>query len=111
MSDQVPYHLGVVVPDVPAAMQEFSATLGYVFNEPIRLPLHHFEDRIAGTAGPTELYVTYSRTGRLRIELIESHGAGVFSPDLAKGVHHVGVWESDPEGRLQELEAAGQSID
>lgn len=111
MSHHVPYHFGVVVPDVPTAMQEFGASLGYVFNEPIRAPLVHFEDRIAGSAGQGELLVTYSRTGPLRIELIESQGSGLFGPALTNGVHHIGVWEADPESRLRELEAAGQSID
>jgi catechol 2,3-dioxygenase-like lactoylglutathione lyase family enzyme len=111
MGEQVPYHVGVLVPDVPAAMKAFETTLGYRFNEPTRLPLHDLEDRIAGTSGPAELLVTYSRTGPLRIELIESGGTGIFDPGLGEGLHHVGVWEPDPEARLRELEAAGQSID
>jgi catechol 2,3-dioxygenase-like lactoylglutathione lyase family enzyme len=111
VTERVPYHVGVLVPDVPAAVKAFEATLGYRFNEPKRLQLYDLEDRIAGTSGPAELLVTYSRTGPLRIELIQSGGSGLYDLALGEGFHHVGVWEADPEARLRELEAAGQSID
>jgi hypothetical protein len=73
--------------------------------------VHELEDRVAGTRGPVELKVTYSRTGPLRIELIEFQGSGVYSADLGEGLHHVGVWEPDPEAKLRELETAGDGVD
>lgn len=112
MSDaQVPYHVGIVVPDIQQAAASFAALLGYEFNEPARLPMADLDDRLAGTRGPSEVHVTYSRTGPLRIELIEAAGDGVYAPALAGGVHHVGVWESDPEQRLARLEAEGAVVE
>lgn len=111
MSEQVPYHVGLLVPDIEAATRVFEDTLGYTFNPPTRLRMHELEDRVAGTRGPAELTATYSRTGPLRIELIEFKGSGVYSAAHGTGLHHVGVWESNPEERLRKLEAAGGDVD
>jgi catechol 2,3-dioxygenase-like lactoylglutathione lyase family enzyme len=111
VSEQVPYHMGVIVDDVRAAMAGFSATLGYTFNEPLRAQMHDLDDRIAGTRGPSEVFVTYSRTGPFRVEIIEINGSGVYGSAVAGGVHHIGIWEDDPETRLKELESAGDTVD
>lgn len=111
MTEQIPYHVGILVPDLDAAIAVFTKTLGYTFNDPVRLPIHQLEDRIAGTDTAPVLAVTYSRTGPLRLELIEFQGSGVYSSDRGEGLHHVGVWEPDPESRLRQLEAAGQQVD
>jgi catechol 2,3-dioxygenase-like lactoylglutathione lyase family enzyme len=111
LTEQVPYHLGILVPDIEAASKVFEDTLGYTFNPPVRLRMHELEDRVAGTRGPAELTATYSRTGPLRLELIEFQGAGVYSASHGEGLHHVGVWEPDPEARLKQLEADGAEVD
>lgn len=105
-----PYHAGFVVPDLEAAVADFEVKLGYTFNPPVTLEVHEIEDRLSGITGPAEMRVTYTKQGPFRLEVIEAHGQGVFAPG-GPGVHHLGVWESDPPGRLRQLEAGGDPVD
>lgn len=106
----MPYHAGFVVPDLEEAVADLQAKLGFTFNPPTRLTVHEVEDRISGTKGPLEMYVTYTRESPYRLEVIECQGDGIYA--LAhQGLHHLGVWESDPEARLDRLEAAGDPVD
>lgn len=110
MSLFMPYHAGLVVPDLRAAVADLEARLGYTFNEPTRLTVHEVEDRLGGVTGPLDMLVTYSRESPFRLEVIEGQGNGVYGP-LWQGLHHLGVWEPDPEGRLRQLERAGDPVD
>ncbi|MDT2005824.1 VOC family protein [Rhodococcus opacus] len=111
MATNIPYHSGILVRDLDEAMKHFADTLGYTFNPPTSVRVHELEDRIAGTTGPGKARVTYSRQGPFRLELIEFTGNGIYGADLGEGLHHLGVWEPDPEARLRELEEAGKSVD
>ncbi|HWD03504.1 MAG TPA: VOC family protein [Amycolatopsis sp.] len=106
----MPYHAGLVVPDVPAAIGDLEARLGCTFNEPTRLTVHEAEDRLGGVTGPLEMVVAYSRDRPFRLELIECQGVGIYSA-ANQGLHHLGVWEPDPAGRLKRLEEAGDPVD
>lgn len=105
-----PYHAGFVVPDLEAAVADFEARLGYTFNAPTTLGVHELEDRTNQTTGADEMRVTYSREGPFRLEIIEAHGDGVYA-EGGPGIHHLGVWEPDMEGRLKRLESAGDPVD
>lgn len=107
----LPYHAGLLVPDLRAAMGALAAELGYTFVEPVVMRSPDVEDRVSGIVGPMEIPVTYSREGPLHVELIEFVGTGVFGPERGQGLHHLGVWAPDLDARLAELEAAGASID
>jgi catechol 2,3-dioxygenase-like lactoylglutathione lyase family enzyme len=106
----MPYHAGIVVPDLPAAVTDLEARLGYTFNAPTEVKVHEVEDRTAGVTGPLEMRVTYSRESPFRLELIECTGSGVYA-QASRGLHHLGVWEPDPQARLRALEAAGDPVD
>ena len=104
MAAQIPYHSGILVDDLGKAMAGLSGEISYEFNTPTTLTVPRFDDRIAGTEGPMELTVTYSRTGPHRLELIAAHGTGIYAAERI-GLHHVGVWESDIARRLESLDA------
>ncbi|KOS58180.1 VOC family protein [Rhodococcus rhodochrous] len=111
MDAKIPYHAGILVRNLDDAIKYFTENLGYTFNPPTTVTVHEVEDRIAGTSAPAEARVTYSRQGPFRLELIEFSGTGIYSSALGEGLHHLGVWESDPESRLRELEAEGRAVD
>jgi len=111
MEANIPYHSGILVHDLDNAIKRFTETLGYTFNPPTTVQVHELEDRISGSTGPAEARVTYSRQGPFRLELIEVSGTGIYGAALGEGLHHLGVWEPDPEARLRELEAKGKSVD
>lgn len=106
----VPYHAGIVVPDVQAAIADLEARLGCTFNEPTRLTVHEAEDRLGGVTGPLDMVVAYSRDRPFRFEVIECQGGGIYST-ANQGLHHLGVWEPDPVARLRRLEEAGDPVD
>ncbi|WP_160573718.1 VOC family protein [Actinomadura physcomitrii] len=107
----IPYHAGILVPDIAAAMGDLSARFGYMFNEPVTMKPYEVDDRINGTTGPIEATVTYTRQGPFRLELIEFSGDGIYSSAHGAGPHHLGVWEPDIDARLAEVEASGAKID
>lgn len=110
MSLNMPYHAGIVVPDIAAAVAHLSEKMGYVFNEPTCVAVHEVEDRISGMTGPLEMMVTYSKNGPFRLEVIQAHGTGVYATP-EQGLHHLGIWEPDPEARLRDLESKGEQVD
>ncbi len=106
----MPYHAGLVVPDLKTSVKDLEARLGYTFNEPTLVSVHELEDRISGVTGPVDMNVTYSRQGPFRLELIESQGEGIYSASHQE-LHHLGVWEQDTAARLAQLEEAGDPVD
>jgi catechol 2,3-dioxygenase-like lactoylglutathione lyase family enzyme len=111
MTANIPYHSGVLVRNLDEAINHFTDSLGYTFNSPTTVRVHELEDRLAGSTGPAEARVTYSRQGPFRLELIEMTGVGIYGADLGEGLHHLGIWDTDPAARLRALEAEGKSVD
>lgn len=109
MTVQQPYHAGFIVDDLDSAVADFETKLGYTFNPPTTYVVKDLDDRVNGTRGPVEIRVTYTREGPFRLEVIEARGDGIYAR-RARGIHHLGVWEPDPEARLASLEAAGDHI-
>lgn len=105
-----PYHAGVVVDDIERAIEDLSDRFGYTFNPPTSLAIPVLDDRVTGRTHSVDLVASYTREGPFRLEVIQAQGSGVYSADLA-GLHHLGVWEHDPQSRLDELEAAGDPVD
>lgn len=110
MTPLVPYHAGLVVPDVRAAISDLEGRLGCTFNEPTRLTVHEAEDRVSGVTGPLVMVVAYTRDRPFRFELIERQGEGIYA-EANEGLHHLGVWEPDPSRRLRQLEETGDPVD
>lgn len=106
----MPYHAGFIVADIEVGIRDLQERLGYTFNEPIRARAEDMEDRVGGTRGPIDLWIAYTRDSPFRLEVIQSTGDGVYGDDHL-GLHHLGVWEPDPEARLRALEKAGDPVD
>jgi catechol 2,3-dioxygenase-like lactoylglutathione lyase family enzyme len=110
MNLRMPYHAGIVVADLALAVDHLTEKMGYTFNEPTTVPVHEVEDRVSGVTGPLEMLVTYSKDGPFRLEVIQAQGAGIYA-EPGQGLHHLGIWEPDPEARLRDLEARGEQVD
>ena len=76
------YHVGVVVPDVRAAMTRY------------------------GEARQARVAATYSLEGPPYLELVEERSGGVWAA-AALGLQHVGLWTDDLEGSITRFDAAG----
>lgn len=106
----MPYHAGLIVADIHEGIRDFEERLGYTFNDPVQARAEDMEDRISGTRGPIDLWISYTRESPFRLEVIQSSGDGVYGPKYL-GLHHLGIWEPDPEARLHALEQAGDPVD
>ena len=86
---QAPYfHVGVLVADLDAAIERFSALLGLRFG-----PVSDTQTPVQGATEVTEhVLATYSLDGPPYIELIQGGGDGLFSLRNGEGLHHLGVW-------------------
>lgn len=106
----IPYHAGIVADDIERAIKDLQDRFGYTFNPPVSLPIPVVDDRLAGRTHAVDLVAAYTCEGPFRLEVIQAQGDGVYSVDLT-GLHHLGVWEHDPDARLDDLEAAGDPVD
>lgn len=103
------FHVGVVVPDLAQAVEEYAQLFGIEFTEPATFDVPYLEQR--DSAGPGSMTAVFSRTGEPQYELIQAEGDGVTSAEHAGKVLYYGVWESDMEGRLKALADAGIGVD
>lgn len=109
MTGQPASHVGFIVKDIHAAIARFSDALGITFNEPITVTLDHLYDP---DHRPGQITVAYSKEGPPHYELIQGEDHGVYSMhDGGEGMHHVGVWETDLDARMAELEAKGLTVE
>lgn len=107
---QMPYHAGFIVADIREGIRDLEERLGYRFNEPTQVKAQDMEDRVSGSRGPMDLWIAYTIDSPFRLEVIESTGVGIYGKDFL-GLHHLGIWEPDPTGRLRALEEAGDPVD
>lgn len=107
MSERPYFHLAYIVKDLQEAIPRFEQALGVKFLEPIVAKASLFE-RGKGER-PLELKLTYSMHSEGPwIELMEAQGDGIYSLDnREEGMHHIGVWESDCEARVDEMKDKG----
>lgn len=99
------YHMGLVVPDLAAAMAQLSEQLGLMW-----APVREFPVRVVeGGRPPVELSVpaTYSQQGPPYFELIQATGQGLWSTAYAGQLHHLGLFVDDVAAEVQRLEAIG----
>jgi catechol 2,3-dioxygenase-like lactoylglutathione lyase family enzyme len=97
------YHVGILVDDIEAAREKFSAITGLVFTpvQTVRFP--HFRD--ARGERELELVVSYSIEGPPFLELVLSDPAGgVYGRQAGEGLHHLGFHETDVAGRMESLQ-------
>lgn len=97
------YHVGVVVPDVLAAMEQYSQALGFRWSPVGDTTLDVLVD---GAVRHARIAATYSLEGPPYLELVEERSGGVWATE-ALGLQHVGLWTDDLDGSISRLEAAG----
>jgi hypothetical protein len=97
------YHVGVVVPDVHAAMEQYAQALGFTFSAVGDTTLDVLVD---GQPRRARIAATYSLEGPPYLELVEELSGGVWAAG-ALGLQHVGLWTDDLEGSVRRLEDAG----
>ena len=99
------YHVGIVVSDLPRAMEELGELLGLTwlpaFGQPTYQLLH--SEQI-----PVEPLVTYSRQGPPYVELIQQRPGTVWD---ATGLHHLGVWTDSMRQESDRFTQAGVPLD
>jgi hypothetical protein len=98
------FHIGVIVPDLGRAIDDFSRILGLTFTEPALVKVPEFVD-----PDPHEhlVHVAFSEDGPPYYELIEASGDGIFSAREQGKILYLGMWETDMETRIKTLEANG----
>lgn len=99
------YHVGLVVPDVGAAMTQYGEALGFTWSAVGDTTLDVLVD---GEARQARIAATYSLEGPPYLELVEERSGDVWAAG-ALGLQHVGLWTDDLEGSVTRLEAAGLS--
>ena len=102
------FHLGVVVPDLEAAIARYSDVLGIRFTEPATFKVPRLEDP---DPHPGELVAAFSMTEPPYYELIQAAGDGIIAARNAGRILYFGVWEADMASRLASLRAQKVGID
>lgn len=99
------FHIGVLVRDMDEAAGRFSKALGLTFKEPAIAHVDTFEQP-SGTT-PLDLRITWSIQGPPYLELLESQDKEGLYGYHQEGLHHIGLWEPDPERLLEKLLGLG----
>ena len=103
------FHFGVLVDDLDEAMRRFEMALGVTFATPMDRVLHV---GCGDSTQLTDLRLAFSKEGPPFIELIQSQGSrGVWGNHHGEGLHHIGAWTDDLEGRIAQLESEGIRVE
>jgi catechol 2,3-dioxygenase-like lactoylglutathione lyase family enzyme len=97
------YHVGLVVPDIAAAVEQYQDLFGLRFASLRRTAL---EVRVDGVIRTPELIVSYTMDGPPFVELIEELSGGTWAAE-ALGLNHIGFWAKDLPAAAARLEASG----
>jgi catechol 2,3-dioxygenase-like lactoylglutathione lyase family enzyme len=97
------YHVGLVVPDVRAAMARYSDALGFTWSP---VGDSTFDVLVDGRRTEARVAATYSMEGPPYLELVEELSGGIWAIG-ALGLQHVGFWADDLEGAITRFDAAG----
>ena len=102
------FHIGILVPDLDAAIERFSDVLGVTFADRVYQDSETFDD--GGVMRNLRLHLTYSIDGPPYYELLEAQGDdGLYSINHGAGLHHVGIWEADCVAKREELYGKGMT--
>ena len=94
------FHVGIIVPDLSAAIAHYQDVLGIRFTEPATFRIPVMEDPHPHEA---QLVAAYSMTEPPYYELVQAAGDGITSPKLAGNILYYGLWETDMAARLEKL--------
>lgn len=103
------FHLGVLVPDLDAAMDEMGESLGLVWAEPQVIDAQSLWTPDGGLQA-LELKFTYSAEGPQHVELLEGPPGSFWDGREHPGAHHVGLWADDVAAETDRLISTGWSL-
>jgi len=100
-------HIGILVPDLEAAIERWTAATGYTFSPIARYRTDGYSDHSDPAPHHHDTRVSFSREGPPYIELMSVTGRGTHGPDEA-GMHHLGIRGVDDVGaEVRRCAAAG----
>jgi catechol 2,3-dioxygenase-like lactoylglutathione lyase family enzyme len=99
------FHVGILVPDLDEAVERFAEVLGLSFKEPAVAHVDRFEQGASVEA--LDLRISWSIQGPPYLELLESQDNSGLYGHSHEGLHHVGLWEPDPEALMDRLRNLG----
>jgi catechol 2,3-dioxygenase-like lactoylglutathione lyase family enzyme len=102
------FHVGIIVPDLNAAIARYSDVLGINFTEPATFNIPCLEDP---DPHPGQLVAAFSMTKPPYFELIQAAGNGITSVKHAGNILYYGIWETDMVGRLLKLKKQNVGMD
>lgn len=97
------FHIGIVVEDLDAALDELGGLFGYEW-----CPVFAIETPVILRDGEVtiDLRFVYSKT-EPRVELIRAMPGTPWVPATDSGIHHAGYWSDDMAGDGRGLDASG----
>lgn len=105
------HHIGILVSDLEAAVERWTAVTGFTFDAIARYRTDHYVDDSAPGEHLSDVRIAFSHNGPPYIELMEFFGDGTHSPELGEGVHHLGfVGLEDAAAVLAHLEEIGVGV-
>jgi Glyoxalase/Bleomycin resistance protein/Dioxygenase superfamily len=108
MTEAAAYHLGIVVPDIDAAMDSLSDAMGLSWAD---VTSHAFDLRTPAGLEQMQLAYTYSIEGPPFFELMRGPDDSTWSAANGPFVHHVGFWTPDLGSAASHLEAVGMPME
>ncbi len=101
------FHVGIVVEDLDASLEQLSILFGYEWGAEMRT-----ETQVELPDGEmmVEVRFRYSRDTP-RVELIQARPGTLWTPVANSGIHHLGYWSDDVAADGAELEQAGYAFE
>jgi hypothetical protein len=97
------YHIGLTVPDLGAAMEQYAATFGFSW-----ATIHESTPEVIvdGERRQAEIAVTYSIQGPPYLELVQERRGSIWGAD-GFALTHVGFWTEDLSADRRALDESG----
>jgi hypothetical protein len=94
------FHVGIVVPDLEAAMEELGAAMGFEWSGPLERDLGKWVVRAA-----------FARTSPPYVELIQSIPGSVWETAPGAPFHHLSYWCDELESTSSALAETGMALE
>jgi len=97
------YHIGLIVPDLHAAMEQYTATFGFSW-----ATVHESTPEVIvdGERRQAQIAVTYSVQGPPYLELVQERRGSIWGAD-GLALTHVGFWAEDLSAGRRALDESG----
>ena len=97
------YHIGLIVPDLHAAMEQYTATFGFSW-----ATVHESTPEVIvdGERRQAQIAVTYSIQGPPYLELVQERRGSIWGAD-GLALTHVGFWAEDLSAGRRALDESG----